>query len=57
MERETEMKKAIPWILLALIIFYIGTEPGPASDVAKSLGDLLAEIFRNVGTFFRELLT
>lgn len=49
------MKKAIGWIVLILIIFYIGTNPGPASDIARGIGDGIAEIFRNIGVFLREL--
>jgi hypothetical protein len=51
------MKKALGWILLVLVIFYIGTNPGPAADIAGGLGDSLAEMFRNIGTFLRELST
>jgi hypothetical protein len=49
------MKKAVGWIVLILVIFYIGTNPGPAADTAQGLGDGIAEVFRNVGTFFSEL--
>lgn len=49
------MKKAIGWILLILLIFYIGTNPGPAADIARSLGDGIAEAFRNIGVFFSNL--
>ena len=51
------MKKAVGWILLILLIFYIGTNPGPASEIARSLGEGVAEIFRNIGTFFHDLTT
>ncbi len=49
------MKKALGWIALALLIFYIGTNPGPAADIAVSLGDGVAEVFRNIGVFFTEM--
>lgn len=49
------MKKAIGWIVLALVIFYIGTNPGPAADIAKGIGNGVAELFRNIGVFFSEL--
>jgi hypothetical protein len=49
------MKKAVGWIVLILVIFYIGTEPGPAADIARSIGDGIAEVFRNIGTFFADL--
>lgn len=49
------MKKAVGWIVLALVIFYIGTNPGPAADLARGLGDGFAEVFRNIGTFFSEV--
>ncbi len=51
------MKKAVGWIVLILVIFYIGTNPGPAADIAQGIGDGVAEVFRNVGTFFSELAT
>ncbi|GIM93409.1 hypothetical protein [Paractinoplanes toevensis] len=49
------MKKAVGWIVLILLIFYIGTNPGPAADIAQSLGDGIAEAFRGIGTFFQDL--
>jgi hypothetical protein len=51
------MKKAIGWIALILVIFYIGTQPGPAADIARSLWDGIAEAFRGIGTFFHDLST
>ncbi|WP_174262483.1 hypothetical protein [Actinoplanes sp. OR16] len=49
------MKKILGWILLFLLVFWIGTSPGPAADVARSIGDGVAQIFSNIGTFFAEL--
>ena len=49
------MKKVLGWVLLILLIFYIGTNPGPASDIAQGIGSGVANVFRNVGTFFSEL--
>lgn len=51
------MKKALGWILLILLIFYIGTNPGPAADIAHGLADGVGEIFSNIGTFLSELST
>ena len=51
------MKKAIGWILLILVIFYIGTQPGPAAEIAQSLGSAIAQAFRGIGTFFHDLAT
>lgn len=51
------MKKAIGWIALILVIFYIGTQPGPAADIAQSIGSGIANVFRNVGVFFSNLAT
>lgn len=51
------MKKALGWILLILVVFYIGTNPGPAADIAEGIGDGMGEVFRNFGTFLRELST
>ena len=49
------MKKVIGWIVLILIIFYIGTNPGPAADIASGIGSGVAHIFRNIGVFFSNL--
>lgn len=49
------MKKVVGWVVLGLVVFYIGTNPGPAADIARSLGDGVSEIFRNIGTFFSDL--
>ncbi len=49
------MKKVLGWAVVVLLIFYIGTNPGPAADIARSIGDGIAEVFRNIGTFFSEL--
>jgi hypothetical protein len=49
------MKKAVGWILLILLIFYIGTNPGEAADIARGLGDGIETVFNNLGTFFSEL--
>jgi hypothetical protein len=51
------VKKAIGWIALILVIFYIGTQPGPAADIAQSIGSGIANVFRNVGVFFSNLAT
>ena len=49
------MKKVLGWAVLILLIFYIGTNPGPAADIAQSIGSGIADIFRNVGVFFSDL--
>ena len=49
------MKKAIGWIVLILVIFYIGTNPGPAADIASNIGSGIADVFRNIGVFFSNL--
>ncbi|WP_173745327.1 hypothetical protein [Actinoplanes sp. TFC3] len=49
------MKKAVGWIALFLVIFYIGTSPGPAADTAQGIGDGIAQVFRNIGVFFSNL--
>ena len=49
------MKKVLGWAVLILLIFYIGTNPGPAADIAQSIGSGIANIFRNIGVFFSNL--
>ena len=49
------VKKIIGWIVLILVIFYIGTNPGPAADIAQGIGSGIAQVFRNIGVFFSNL--
>ena len=49
------MKKVLGWVVLILLIFYIGTNPGPAADIAQSIGSGIANVFRNIGVFFSDL--
>ena len=49
------MKKVLGWILVFLLVFWIGTNPAPAAEVARGLGQGVADIFSNIGTFFTEL--
>ena len=49
------MKKIIGWVVLILVIFYIGTNPGPAADIAQGVGSGIAQVFRNIGVFFSNL--
>jgi hypothetical protein len=49
------VKKVLGWVLLFLLVFWIGTNPAQAADVARSLWDGIANIFTNIGTFFVEL--
>lgn len=49
------MKKAAGWLVLILVIFYIGTNPGPAAAIAEGVGSGMANIFRNIGVFFSQL--
>ena len=49
------MKKVIGWVVVALLVFYIGTRPGQAADIAEGVGSTVANIFRNIGVFFADL--
>jgi hypothetical protein len=51
------MKKVLWWVVLFLVLFYIGTNPEPAADIARAIGDGIATVFRNIGTFFAELVS
>ena len=50
------MKKVIGWVVLILVIFYIGTNPGPAADIARGIGHGFGNVFHNVGVFFSSLV-
>jgi hypothetical protein len=51
------MKKLIGWVVVILIVFYIYSNPGPAADIARGIGHGIAEMFRNIGVFLRNLAT
>jgi hypothetical protein len=51
------MKKALGWILLAFLIFYISTKPAPAAATTKDIGRGLAHIAGNFGEFLTRLAT
>jgi hypothetical protein len=50
-----QMKKAVGWIVLVLVIFYVSTNPGPAADIAHGIGHGIANAFSNIGVFLRNL--
>ena len=56
-EEEVMIKKVLPWLGLAFLIFYIKSDPSGAADVAKSIGGFIADVFRGIGTFFSNLVT
>ncbi len=51
------MRRVVGWILLALVIFYIGTNPGPAAEIARHIGSGLGTAARNIGVFLKQLAT
>ena len=51
------MKKVIGWVLLVLLIFYIGKHPAPAADIAKGIASGFAKAFANIGVFFANLMS
>jgi hypothetical protein len=51
------MRKIVGWIVLILVIFYIGTNPGPAADIARGIGHGIGQAFDNIGVFLRNLAT
>ncbi len=45
------MKKVLGWAVVIMLIFYVGTNPGPAAELAGNVGGGLATVFTNVGDF------
>ena len=50
------VNRIVGFIVLALIIFYIITQPRSAAHTAQSLGYILREAAESVTVFFRELV-
>jgi len=51
------MKKFLGWMVLILVVFYVGTNPGPAAQIARGIGAGFGHAFDNVGVFLRNLTT
>ena len=49
------MKKALSWVGVAFLVFYIVTQPGDAADLLRSLGDGLRDIATGFGTFISDV--
>lgn len=43
--------RVVRWLALIFTIFYIGTHPGPAAEMASNIGGFFADLFENVGEF------
>jgi large-conductance mechanosensitive channel len=49
------MQRVIGFLVLALIIFFIITQPRSAANAVQSIGHTLREAAESVTVFFREL--
>lgn len=49
------MQKALGWICVAFLVFYVVTQPGDAANLLRSLGDGLRDIATGFGTFVTDV--
>ena len=49
-------RRIVGFLVLALVIFFIITQPKAAADVVQSIGATLKDAAESITTFFRELL-
>jgi hypothetical protein len=54
-EARTMVKKYLPWVILALLIFYAANEPTAAAQDVRALGSGFANIATGFGAFFSAL--
>jgi hypothetical protein len=47
--RKSYFWRFLGWFGLALLIFYIGTNPGPAADIARFIGAEASNLFKTLG--------
>jgi hypothetical protein len=45
------VKKALGWVVVAFLAFYVVTQPADAANLLRSLGDGLRDIATGFGTF------
>ena len=50
-------KKVLGWGLLALLIFFVVTNPTGAANTVKAIGGWLATIAAGIGDFFARLVS
>ena len=49
------MKKVVTWLVVAFLIFYIVTFPGPAADIVQSTWHVAVNVAHGVGGFLNTL--
>ncbi|HEX8627753.1 MAG TPA: hypothetical protein VF755_06235 [Catenuloplanes sp.] len=50
------VKKALTWLGIAFLIFFIAFNPEQAANVFQSLGGTIADIAQGFGAFFTNLV-
>ena len=50
------LRRIVGFLVLALIIFFVITQPRSAADVVQSLGATLRDAAESITTFFQELV-
>lgn len=51
------MKKALIWIAVAFVVFFIAYRPSAAANLVKSVGAVLVDIANGIGDFFSGLVS
>ena len=49
-------RRIVGFLVLALVLFFIITQPKAAADVVQNIGAALYYAAESIGTFFKELL-
>lgn len=50
------VKRALLWLLVAFLIYYLATQPLASAHAVQGAGDALQHLFRSLQTFFTELI-
>lgn len=51
------VKKVLTWGGGAFLVFFVAYRPGPASNVAKTIGGAIWGLWNGFGTFFSSLVS
>ena len=51
-----QVKKILPWTLLAFFVYVVVVSPGQAADLVRAIWDIIVQAFTSIGSFFNALL-
>jgi hypothetical protein len=54
--RKVVVKKFLPWVFVAFLIFFVAFQPAAASRLFRSIGNLLVTVANGIAAFLANLV-